>query len=81
MKQELRNIMNKLPKEKRQAFAKKIEEAQQSIERATLRGGNYTHNIIGLVLNGIAKEYGNEAANYLVREHDLTDYGFREVHK
>ena len=39
----------------------------------------YSHNIIGLALSAIAKNYGNSAANDLIDEFDLESLGWRKV--
>jgi hypothetical protein len=41
--------------------------------------GPYTHNIVSLYLRELAKEYGQEAANEVIRIFDLTEvFGISE---
>ena len=39
----------------------------------------YSHNIIGLTLNGIAGEFGVTEANRAIRDFGLEELGWREV--
>jgi len=41
----------------------------------------YSHNIIGLALSAIAKEWGNEAANRIIGEMGLDALGWSKVTK
>ena len=48
--------------------------------RGALRGIKpYSHNIIGLTLNGIAGEFGMAEANRAIRDFGLEELGWREV--
>jgi hypothetical protein len=49
---------------------------RQYIEEAIEKNGPYSHNIIGLALNQISKEEGVQAANDLMDEYDLSEFGF-----
>jgi hypothetical protein len=40
--------------------------------------GSYSHNIISLCLQSIAKHYGKDAANEAIRDHDLDKKGWSE---
>lgn len=40
--------------------------------------GNFSLNIIGMRLRSVEKRFGTEAANSLVDEFDLEDYGFNK---
>lgn len=39
----------------------------------------FSHNIVSLCLQAVAKEAGNKAANALIRKHGLVRLGWREV--
>ena len=57
-----------------------VRKAREGIEKALDSMGNYTHNIISLYLSSLAAEEGNEAANKLVDEYDLTElFGIQKV--
>jgi hypothetical protein len=50
-----------------------VTKARGRIRRALQQNGNYTHNIIGLVLTMLAQELGNkDIANQLIDEYQLT---------
>lgn len=50
---------------------KDLEEANKTIDKHVLQRGQYSHNIISLVLRDVAKKHGYEVANNLVDEHNL----------
>jgi len=63
-------------------MARTLEEAREKIEEALLQNGSFTHNLVGLILSGVAKEHGYEAANNLVDEFALDDLlGIKKVEK
>ena len=48
-------------------------EAEQKIKTALRAGGTTMHNIISMILSGVARREGKAAANKLVRDCKLTD--------
>jgi len=62
-------ICDKVPDNEPEAVTK----ARSRIRRALQQNGNYTHNIIGLVLTMLAQELGNkDIADQLIDEYKLT---------
>ncbi len=59
----------------------KLKRLRERIEREAPFVGRkpYSHNIIGLVLNQIAGEYGVAEANRAMRDFGLEKLGWREV--
>lgn len=56
------------------------EEASDKIEKALMQGGQYTHNMCGIVLGQVMKTEGVEVANDLIKEFALDDlFGIRPV--
>jgi hypothetical protein len=51
---------------------KTIEEHKANIQHAIRQRGQYTHNIISMVLRQVATEFGYAEANKLVDEFKLT---------
>jgi hypothetical protein len=45
--------------------------ARESVEDYIKQNGTYTHNLISMVLRQVAKRYGVEEANKIVREYSL----------
>jgi len=60
---------------KEQKNKKSLDIFKEQIERAIGQNGSYTHNIIGMVLSDVAKNYGDEEANKLIDEYDLSRWG------
>ncbi len=57
-----------------------IARASDIIKKAIRHRGPFSHNIISMTLQDIAKKYGNEKANMLVREYALEElFGIEEV--
>ena len=64
-----------------------IEKAREEINQLVIReddypialNGSYAHNIIGLTLECVAKEHGNEEANKLLLELQLDELGWEPV--
>lgn len=57
-----------------------IKEAENKIAQAIETNGNFSHNICGIVLSGIAKEHGRKAANKLIDKFALDSiYGIQKV--
>lgn len=55
-----------------------VEDARASIRQA-LEGGPYAHNMASAALRWVAKKYGKQKANQLVREFKLDDrFGISE---
>lgn len=50
-----------------------------SREKGSVGKKPYSHNIIGLALGGIAKEYGIPAANKAIRDFKLKKLGWSEA--
>lgn len=60
--------------------SEQVRQARDRIKRALIQDGDYTHNLIGLVLTMLAQELGNNGiANQLIDDYNLSDrYG---IHK
>lgn len=57
-----------------------MEEARKSIIKSMEKDGEFTHNIISIVLRDVANKLGYRYANDIVREFDLDDlYGIAEI--
>jgi len=50
-----------------------MEKARISITKAIVTDGPYSNNIVGSVLRSVAAEFGNETANDLIDEFDITE--------
>jgi hypothetical protein len=57
-----------------------LDEAREQIRKAIRQKGPFSHNIVGLVLSGVASEHGTVQANALIQEFNLTRvYGIHPV--
>lgn len=56
-----------------------ITEAKEKIDEQLDFAGPYSHNLIGLYLNSVAKEFGKAAANKLIDVCDLESFGWKKV--
>ena len=57
-----------------------LEKAREQIEQEMDQHGQFTHNIIGIVLRQVSTEFGIGQANELIDEYDITDaYGIHKV--
>lgn len=50
----------------------KLDSAKRKIQKQIDEMGGYSHNIVGLVLSSVADEFGQEEANKLIDEMDIT---------
>ena len=55
-----------------------INDAKEKIERAIESNGQFTHNILGLILRKVDGLFGTKVANDLIDEYDLEDYGINK---
>lgn len=56
-----------------------ITEAKNKIEEQIDFDGPYSHNLIGLYLQSVAKKHGPPAANKLIKECGLENLGWKTV--
>ena len=64
----------------KKAAARALEKARAMIGDAIASTGPFTHNMIGIILQKVATDHGNQAANDLIEEYDLTElYGIYPV--
>lgn len=62
-------------------MSKTLQEWKEVIEREVyyVDVKPYSHNIISLALNAIARDFGNKEANKAIDEFGLGEYGWRKV--
>lgn len=56
-----------------------LAEAETKIKAELFKAGPYSHNIIGLVLSEVAKEYSTAEANKLIDKCGLKKHGWSKV--
>jgi len=57
-----------------------LETARAKIENALENRGDFTHNIVGMILKDVAKTHGFPVANKLIDDLDLhKEFGIRKV--
>ena len=59
-----------------------IHEHRRQIEKAINKNGQFSHNIVSIVLREVSKEFGVNVANGLVDEYELDElYGIQKVNQ